>query len=510
MSKWYHLGISVIAAALLAALLSALGPGEFWRGAGGFFALTLPSVMILSALWRWAGGGRGLAILVTLAFVLRLAVGVGLYLGLPAFGYPEAQQQAGYVFHDSFMRDSQAWELASSDQGILTGFSQDFISDQYGGLLTLSTFLYRFLSPDAHRPLLVLVLTAFFGALGLPFLWCFLRERLNTRAAWIGAVIFAFYPESLLLGGAQMREPFLIGFSAVGLWAAANWKKNWRGSLVALALSLGGAALISTRAAAPLAGVLAAWVWLDAYWPRMTGKARLAAWFGLAALGALMVAFSWGWLRTAGGWDALLTLRNSGWVDKLFKEVLGERLILPFVVGYGLAQPVLPAAVFETTIPLWRGIAVARALGWYLLAPLLVYALFAVWRAQPKENRRWLLLLTAAGLIWLLLSSFRAGGDLWDNPRYRTIFIIFLASLAAWALDHALARRDAWLWRWVAVEVIFVSFFGAWYAARYFRWMAPMPFTSMVGWIVGLSLAVLAGGWVWDILKKRKQTLALR
>jgi hypothetical protein len=52
--------------------------------------------------------------------------------------------------------------------------------------------------------------------------------------------------------------------------------------------------------------------------------------------------------------------------------------------------------------------------------------------------------------------------------------------------------------------VVFIGFFGAWYAARYDRWMTPMPFTTMVAWIVGLSLALIAGGWVWDALRRRK------
>lgn len=505
MRDWTARAGIALAALLLAIFLSAVSPGNFWAGLGAFFVLLLPALLILFRLWRWSTGGGWLALIMGLAFCLRLGVGVGLYLALPLYGYPEPQQQAGFVFNDSYVRDLQAWQLASSHRSVLDGFSQDFISDQYGGQLTLAALLYRYLSPDAHRPLIILVLTAFFGALGIPFLWKFLTARLNRRAAWIGAAVFAFYPESVLLGGAQMREPFLIGLSALGLWAAAEWRQNWRRSLVYLFLTLSVTALFSFRVAAPLAALLAAWVWLDAAWPRTSAKARQIAWLGLGGVSLLLIVFSWSWLRSAGGWDALLTLRNSGWVEKLFREVLGDRLILPFIVGYGLAQPVLPAAIFESTIPLWRGIAVARALGWYLLAPLLVYTLFSVWGVQTKEARRWLILLTVTSLAWLLLSSFRAGGDLWDNPRYRTIFITFLSVLAGWAVDNAIRSRDAWLWRWLAVEVVFVAFFSAWYAARYYRWMTPMPFFTMIAWIVGTSLLILAGGWGWDRVRRGKK-----
>ena len=39
------------------------------------------------------------------------------------------------------------------------------------GIILISAWIYRYLSPDAHRVHLILCLAAFTFALGLPFLW---------------------------------------------------------------------------------------------------------------------------------------------------------------------------------------------------------------------------------------------------------------------------------------------------------------------------------------------------
>ena len=73
-----------------------------------------------------------------------------------------------------------------------------------------------------------------------------------------------------------------------------------------------------------------------------------------------------------------------------------------------------------------------------------------------------------------------------------------------WALDWALARRDAWLGRFLLVEAIFLGFFSQWYFIRYYTQGVKMDIFQMLAWIVGLSALVLAGGWVWDLLRKRR------
>ena len=160
---------SLLAGILTGAGVAAVSEGDFLRGwlaAGG---LAFAAIFFLSLAWRWAGGGRRLAILLAVAFLLRLVLGTGMSLGLQAFGYDEIVQRSGYVYADAFSRDQDAWKLAISDKPIWASFQQDFLSDQYGGSLALSALVYRAISPDAHRRFLILIMTAFAFSLGLPF-----------------------------------------------------------------------------------------------------------------------------------------------------------------------------------------------------------------------------------------------------------------------------------------------------------------------------------------------------
>ena len=141
---------------------------------------------------------------------------------LPLYGYSDADDQAGYVFTDAHRRDDQAWELASSERPILEAFSSKYSSDQYGGLLALSTLVYRYLSPDAQRPLMLILLSALVAAQGVPFLWRAVKQAFGEKVAWTSTWIFVLYPDSVLLGGSAMREPYLLTCSAFALWGFVN------------------------------------------------------------------------------------------------------------------------------------------------------------------------------------------------------------------------------------------------------------------------------------------------
>jgi hypothetical protein len=173
------------------------------------------------------------------------------------------------------------------------------------------------------------------------------------------------------------------------------------------------------------------------------------------------------------------------------------------VIVYGIAQPVLPAAlVAVNTRPVMYVIAVLRATGWYLLAPVMVYGIFTLWSRRNIKDQRLLVWISIFSLIWITISAIRAGGDQWDNPRYRVNFIPWLALLAAWGLDWAWQKRDFWLVRWVAVEFIFIGFFAHWYIGRYFRIWERMYFQYYVIWVLVLSALVLTSGWLWNLTRK--------
>ncbi len=123
---------------------------------------------------------------------------------------------------DAYNRDQEAWDLASSDTPLWSAFRGEYTSDQYGGLLALSAAVYRYLSPQTHRPLLVLTLAATASALGVFFLWRAARDWFGDGVALAAGWIFAVYPEAVLLGSSQMREPFILGGIAMAFYGMAR------------------------------------------------------------------------------------------------------------------------------------------------------------------------------------------------------------------------------------------------------------------------------------------------
>ncbi len=499
---------SLIFAIALAALLSALSPGDFWPGWLAYAVIFAPGGMALTAACRWAGGGKSLAWMLALAFLLRLAVGLVFTLWLPTAGYDNPTQNAGYVFYDAFRRDAQAWELAGSSVPIWQAFNKSYSTDQYGGLLALSGLLYRYFSPDAHRQMLPVVLGALTFALGAAFLFKAAKSAFSERIALLTGWIFVLYPESILQGSSQMREPFLMAFAAIAFYSAVTWPTSRRRTGMWLAVSLAGMLLVSPGIALVTLIMLAGWFYFGGEKRRIAWPAVLIS--ALIFLAALSL-FAWGasrgasggspfsaaldWFREAVKWDVYLLDRSSGWVQKLFDE-MPAALHLPFVAVYGMLQPVLPAAVVEPSLPIWKTVGILRALGWYALLPLLGYSLYAIWRTEDTRQRPRLFWLGAASWVWIILTALRAGGDLWDNPRYRVILLAFQAILAAQALTGWSARRDPWLPRLLTVEGIFLLIFTHWYAARYFHWPGQLPFFGMVGLILGLGgLVVGVGLW---------------
>lgn len=547
----FHL-LAVSSSLLLGAGFSAIQPGNFLLGWLLFSFLFLLSSYVLRFTIFWASAYPAshyalrntqhatripyllspIQRIVLIAFIVRIALGVGLYLALPTGGYPTAQNQAGYVFLDSYRRDAQAWELAQSDAPILSAFNKNFHSDQYGGLLAFHAWAYRCLSPDAHRPLLPVFFGALTAALGLAFLWKAAARQWDERLALAAAWIYALYPESILMGGAQMREPFLMAFVAMALWGfvltrspkspdfghSPNPARSLETSESAygwlwLGLSFAGMLLVSPAVALLTLVILAGWMWV------MRERGRVS-WMALAAAGLVFLAglylLAWGldrtqpfgssplnvvldWWRAAVKWDIYQLERGSGWVQKLFKEMPASLHPL-FVMVYGITQPVLPATFIEPTTPLFRALYVFRSLGWYALVPLLFYAPFAIHRKETGSSRRPWLWLAAIAWLWIIVSALRAGADSWDNPRYRVIPIAVQAAVAA----YAWVRRDRWLVRWLIVEGVFLAVFTQWYVSRYYHIGGQLPFGVMILLIFMLAALILAGGWWWDARRARR------
>src|SRR5271157_519996 len=499
--------ISLAASIFLGAALAALYPSNaFLRGWLAAGVLIWISLFCLLSAWKWAGTDRLLGLLIGLTFMLHMIVGVGLSLALPAWGYDEPVQKAGYLFFDASQRDTQAWELAKSNSPLLHSFEQEFATDQYGGLLALSAAVYRYLSPDAHRPYLILILGAFIMSLGLPFFWRGIRERWGSKVANLAAWIFVLYPDGLLYGSSQMREPFLIGFIGIAMWAVLAWSSSRRTALIAMAGSMIGLALISSRILAVVIGVLAIWFWLDNF-RKLPMLWQTAGWTLVGLAGLAFIVLSWSWLAGASHWDILVTIHSSGWVRKVYDEI-GGLLWAPFVVARGLVQPVLPAAIIDPANVVWKVIVIWSSLGWYLLAPVLIYSFIAIWKIEAVGERRLFIWLAVMVLIWVVISSARAGGDQWDNPRYRTIFLPWMALLAGWAIAWAQQKKDVWLARIFMIEGVFVLLFGSWYLSRYMHIGKRLIFWQYFALVGILAVIVLAGGLLWDRWRSQRKQLA--
>jgi hypothetical protein len=174
-------------------------------------------------------------------------------------------------------------------------------------------------------------------------------------------------------------------------------------------------------------------------------------------------------------------------------------LHLPFIIGYGIAQPVLPAAVADPATWPMRVIGILRGLGWYALLPFLLFSLRSIWKTSNKGERLAWLWLWLASWVWIIISAMRAGGDQWDNPRYRVILLLFQAALAAQAITWQRVTHDRWLGRLLAVEGIFLVLFGYWYISRYGGLdLKIFHIFIIIAAIVVLSAFILIGGWIWD------------
>lgn len=495
----------------LGAVLSSLQPGNWLPGWLEFSLIFFLCISLLVLSTRWAGGGKTLAWMIALAFAFRFIGGVATYLALPVNGFDDADDRAGFVYTDAHRRDDQAWELAGSEHPIVDAFNKKFAYDQYGGLLALSTFVYRYISPDAHRPLMLVLLAAFVAALGLSFLWKSAVLQWGEKVAIASCWIFALYPESLLLGGSSMREPYLMTFSAFTLWGFVSWQTT-RGKTNLIWFSLGIAGMLLVSPVVALVTLL-----LFAGWMFFTSERSRLSWWGALILAIVFIAGLFmlasaldrqgnlgggtpfavvnNFLREAIKMDVHHLERGSGWVQKLFDE-MPRWLRIPFVLVYGIFQPVLPAALVEPTTLTWRIIVIARAVGWYALLPALILSFVAAAGQTSDANRKLSVWLSLVVWSWILLTSLRGGADQWDNPRYRTILFLWQAILAGHAWVWWRETRNPWTGRVIAMEIVFLLFFGEWYANRYFHFGRQLPFAEMVAVILGVWLLIFIWG-VW-------------
>lgn len=433
------------------------------------------------------------------ATVLRLGTGVLWFVSLPNLGYGSEVEMFGYVMSDAFNRDMAAWDLAQSDHSISTAFSEFHNVDQYGGMLFGSALVYRYLGGIDHQPLQIVVLTAAISALAVLFTWAFARRTWDSFVAGFAAWIVALFPEAVLLGSSQMREAILMSLAMMGFYGLVRvWQDRsptggiWMVAPILIALPL-----------SPLFGVMLAGM-LGVYAIFLGSGSWLKDWrvwavlIGLVLIGMVVVAvfgeqilpggasdpitLLQRWLKQAGRWQAYNAEHASGWMQKIFRSSPAWTHSWLLMI-YGVVRPFLPAALFDSAAPIWRGIAVWRSLGWALLLPFLITAPFIGWRRVGWRSP----VVGLSILVWIaiFLSSFRGGGDHWDNPRYRVTWIGLQASLAAWVWVTQRRDESPWLRRVFVGMGLILVWWMPWYLRRItaFVW----PFQD-VFWTFGLGV----------------------
>ena len=493
--------LSLAVSLLLGCLISGLyGAETFWRGLPGAAFLVFASCLLLYAAWQVADRNKTVGWIMLAVYLIRLLLGVGFTAWLPEYGYDTPQQNAGYLFRDAYERDQESWGNNLSKESLWDVYWVGFDTDQYGGLLLIGAIIYRTFSSDLHRAALLLILSAFFAALAVPFLWKAIRHtwtgKLTNTALWI----YALYPDSILFSSSQMREPYLFASSAMSFWAVQTWREHKTKSVIVFLLNALFIMLISAKVGMFIMAFLLVWFILVQF-PPQKKWVQIGFVAGLIGGGIIIGLASWAWLKSTASWEVLVNIQNSGWVQKLVAN-LDPKMQIAFLTGYGLVQPLLPAAIAEPSIVLWKTIAITRALGWYLILPFIAYGVFSI-PLEKDVKKRWLILWTAIFMImWFVLSSARAGGDLWDNPRYRFAFLPWIGLFIAWAWETARKARNGWLIRWFVGIWSFVLLITHWYIGRYTSWFTPLDFKWYFV-LFGIVMLVIIAQGIYHMLSHR-------
>ena len=505
---------------ILASLISFLDNSGNWVQSWYVYLVMLGlGIASICGVWRLVNASPQATTVAVIAFSIRLLAGIALASLLPVVGYQNnAEHLSGYVYTDAYIRDNQAWGLAASGDPLSQAFSGQLSGDQYGGLLALSAFIYRFLSPDVHRPFVVLILGATFSAWGILCLWKASRSWFNEKTALLAIWLFALYPESVLLGSSQMREAIIIPMTAISFYGLTEILGKRRIGWLWMVLSA-----IFLFFIQPLAGfisftvLLGIWFLDPATLSKIKQRRTILIIFLLIAIlmvilllvgsilanlpsiqgnKALNIYITW--FQNNFTYQSYLTERSSGMFQSLL-DSMGEQWRWLIVLVYGIAQPVLPAIVGDPGAAwIMRIIGFLRAAGWYALALFLVYGTLGVFRSRHETRRLQLIWISIVSWAWIMVAALNAGADQWDNPRYRVILLVWQVILAAWAWEWARSRRDAWLWRWLAVEVVFVGMFTEWYLGRYYPGFIHLDIKVMTLLTLLISGLILVGGAIWD------------
>jgi 4-amino-4-deoxy-L-arabinose transferase-like glycosyltransferase len=513
-------GLVAIGLAFLLAWISSDSENvQYW---GQFLVVILVAIGIMYGGWRAVKADKSLHLPTWLAWLIigaafiRLAAGVLWFTGLPSWGYGTEVEMGGYIMADAHARDTAAWELAQSNNPLFSAIGENRQVDQYGGMLFLSGLVYRYLGGEQHQPLLMIVITASISSLAVLFSWAFTARLWGDNAARVAAWILALFPDAIILGSSQMREAFLMTLVTAAIYGLVRYiQDRSRVGLAWLVISL----LLMLPFSPPIAGVFLLMIIILAlsmdgwqllrqtrFWIILAGVAIIAgigiwlAWEQIAPEGISnpFALVAW-WFQESARWQAYFVKRSSQLIRRIINTT-PDWVNTPILIGYGVLQPFLPGALLDQGLPIWKGIAIWRSVGWTLMLPFLLVAPILLIKSQEKRK----LLIGLAIVVWMgiLIAAFRSGGDLWDNPRYRVVFIGLQAGLVAWVWYSQRDTKNPWLWRIILGLAIILAWFIPWYLQRSDQiiWPVDNVFATLGLGLVSVAIVFLVL-YIWGRMK---------
>jgi hypothetical protein len=429
------------------------------------------------------------------ALALRLACLVVIPIAMLTWGYPSDENKEGLVALDAVNATQTAWEKGAKPTPLLSNWQQGR-GDNTGGLTVIGATMFRLFSPDLKRSLLPGVFAS--AVTSLTVVAAFLLGGLffGRKAADCAAVFVAIYPEAVLIGASLQQQGFLALLFAVELLAIARLmtqggdaKQEFplpgkRASILLLIGSLAGFFFVSTAflLLAVVCGLILT-VWLSDAKKRI-GKVILGgAALGVVALVALRILnaldvvsgnedillrqyqflFGLAWAE----YDKLVAAGGGDMFQRIYTTLERPTAFL-VAAGYGLVQPSLPAAIGYRNVAggggFWTAINILRGLGWYIALPLAAYGTLRSLGGILRRRVETIL----AFLFWgiAMISSYRAFGDMWDNPRYRLFALVPMALLVAWAWRKVRESRDPWFFRIAVPFAVAALGLTVWYFIR--------------------------------------------
>jgi hypothetical protein len=457
----------------------------------------------------WALGAR-------LAFLILAPIALLLW------GYSSNRNLKGLVQRDAVNAVDTAWYAAQPGHSLIDAFHRA-PGDNTGGITTAGVAIFRLLSPDLERTLLLGLFAAVLTSLTVIAVYRLGRGLFSPGVAKAAALIAAVYPEAVMIGSSHQQLAYMTLIFSMALLALAGVIRKTepvagdpglpgrRQAVILLAAMIVLGFLVGYQFA--ILGVMCGSIfalWLSDPKKRIGRIVWIAAGSVVAVLVVIRVLAALDVIPSA--WDLLFKqyrfLYSMAWdeFDKLkaagggdfFQNVLttmerGPAFILAAI--YGLARPALPAAIgYRNTSAeggfFWQLLNLYRSLGWYAILPLLLYGTVKSLRGILSRKPEAVLMF----IFWVvaIVGSYRAFGDEWDNPRYRLFALAPMALFAAWAWITQREQKDPWFMRIVIPFVTAAVSLTVWYILRDYALLSfpALPSIAVIGVITAAAFVL--------------------